>query len=317
MATLKDIAKATGVSMITVSRVINHPESVNEKTRIKVQKEIARVNYHPNVLAKALVKNQSNIIYVYVSQFNYIKSPFFLAVVTGIGEALGEKGYSMLVKTSWYNEETCDGCILMGFSNEEVERVKALAKRKPVCILGSLDNINSVSINNYDGMKSLTNQVLSKGKKKIAYLTLKYNSPFVSERYEGFKDAIKESHKKVKVDYLYAEQESNSAYLTIKEYISKGKHPDVIMCTTDQLALGTLRALRERGIDVPGDIGVTGFDGFGLQDLTYPKLTTVHIPIYEAGKALADKIIALIEHKNTLPFTNTLMETFILERESL
>lgn len=317
MATLKDIAKATGVSVITVSRVINHPESVNEKTRLKVQKEIKRVNYHPNILAKALVKNQSNIIYVYVSPYNDIKSPFFLAVVTGIGEALGEKGYSMLVKTSWYNEETCDGCILMGFSNEEVDRVQRLAMRKPVAILGILDNINSVGINNYEGMKELTEYVLGKGKKKIVYVTLKFNSPFITERYRGFKDAVKESHKKVKVDYLYSDYASNSAYIAVKEYLEKGKQPDVIMCVTNQLALGALRALRELNIDVPGKIGVTGFDGFGLQDLTYPKLTTVNIPIYEAGKALADKIINLVESKNTLPFTHTLIETFILERESV
>ena len=95
MATLKSIAKATGYSVITVSRVINTPEKVKESTRKIIEAEIERQNFRPNILARALVQNRTNIIFVYIPPDIEAINPFFLHVVSGIGEVLGEKGFSL------------------------------------------------------------------------------------------------------------------------------------------------------------------------------------------------------------------------------
>ncbi|OQC10230.1 MAG: Catabolite control protein A [Tenericutes bacterium ADurb.Bin087] len=317
MATLKDIAKATGFSVITVSRVINTPHLVKEKTRAIIEAEIARQNFKPNVLARALVQNRTNIIYVYIPADIDAINPFFLHVVSGIGEVLGEQGFSLLLKRTWYNNEDCDGCIFMGLSSEDEAKVFALSQIKPVCVFGFVEGVSSVDIDNYQGLFLMTNHVLSRGYRKLTYLGIDEPRRFIRQREKGFNDAVMNKSGELTLNYLYAKNNENAAYKVVGNSLKQDKMPEVIVCASDDMAIGAIRAIKEKGLEVPRDVAVTGFDGLGTQEVAHPRLTTIHQPIYEAGKALAHRIIALIESKNNLPTNHTFIETTILHRESL
>ncbi len=317
MATLKSIAKATGYSVITVSRVINTPEKVKESTRKIIEAEIERQNFRPNILARALVQNRTNIIFVYIPPDIEAINPFFLHVVSGIGEVLGEKGFSLLLKRTWYNNEDCDGCIFMGLSGADEAKVYELSKVKPVCVFGYVEGVTSVDVDNYQGLLLMTNHVLSKGYKKITYLGIDESRRFIRQREKGFNEAILSKKDKLTVNYLYAKNNEKSAYKVVGNSLELGIIPEVIVCATDDMAIGAIRAIKEKGMEVPRDIAVTGFDGLGTQEVAHPRLTTIHQPIYEAGKALANRIILLSENKNNLPVKHTFIKTDILHRESL
>lgn len=317
MATLKDIAKATGFSVITVSRVINSPHLVKEKTRKIIEAEIARQNFKPNVLARALVQNRTNIIYVYIPADIDAINPFFLHVVSGIGEVLGEKGFSLLLKRSWYEGEDCDGCIFMGLSAEDEAKVFELSKTKPVCVFGYVEGVSSVDVDNYQGLYLMTSHVLSKGYRTLTYLGIDDYRRFILQRKKGFSDAVMSQKDKITVKYLAAKNNENDAYKVVGQSLKQGDTPEVIVCATDDMAIGAIRAIKEKGLEVPRDIAVTGFDGLGTQEVAHPRLTTIHQPIYEAGKALAHRIITLIENKNELPVNHAFIETTIIHRESI
>lgn len=317
MATLKDIAKATGFSIITVSRVINEPHKVKKETREIIEAEIKRVNFKPNILAKALVQRKTNIIYVYIPAALEPNNLFFMNVVSGIGELLGEQGYSVLIKRSWYNGEDCDGCILMGLNVGDEARVQELAKKIPVCVFGYVPEVTSIDIDNFDGIYQITKQVLEKGHDRIVYVGIDQQERFVKNREEGFRKAINEFKPEAKTQMFKFHNNEISAYAGVNQLLKQGLKPEVFICASDDMAIGALRAIKKHGFQVPHDVKITGFDGLGTDEVAYPQLTTVRQPIYKAGRELAMHIIELIKRKNQGPYEHILIKPMIIERETL
>lgn len=317
-STLKEIAKATGFSIITISRVINHPEKVHEATRLIIQEEIEKRGYHPNNIAKALVSNKTNIVFVYIPiDYNH-NSPFYVQVLAGIGEGLGNRGYSMLLKHGWYANESCDGIILMGLTSQDEMRLTKLCENHHVVVFGHSEFANSIDVNNRYGAKAITALALSSGYTNLAYVSVDQDRKFVLDRLEGYKDAHREMNRRYKNDLIVSTSNNEiGGYQAGKNLLAMSVRPDAIICASDDIALGVMRAAREKGLEIPRDIGVTGFDGLGTERLSYPKITTVRQPIYEIGNKLANFIIDRIEKKASDAIQNHFYEPEIIINETL
>ncbi|MGI6714131.1 MAG: LacI family DNA-binding transcriptional regulator [Bacilli bacterium] len=317
MATLKDIAKATGFSIITVSRVVNEPHKVKPATRAIIEAEIKRVNYKPNVLARALVQRKTNIIYVYIPAAYAPNNLFFMNVIAGIGEFLGEQGYSLLLKRTWYNKEDCDGCIFMGLNVEEEKKVAELAQELPVCVFGYAPDVTSIDIDNFDGIYQMTRYVLEKGYDQLVYVSIAQEDRFVKDREHGFQRAIRDVQPAVRHLMLKVHNNENAAFQGVMQLLNDGKNPRVLICASDDIAIGAMRALKNHGLRVPEDVKITGFDGLGMDEVAYPQLTTVRQPIYTAGRELAIHIIDLINRKNKGPYQHIQIKPKVIKRDTL
>jgi LacI family transcriptional regulator len=291
--TLKDIAKATGYSVITISRVLTNPSKVKEKTRLTIQKAIAEAGYHPNNVARALVSKRTNIIYVYIPADLTVNSPFFVQVVAGIGEGLGNLGYSMLLKRTWYDGEASDGVILMGLSEEDDSRLSDLTKQKKVVVFGNNELANCIDVNNRLGMAMAGDYAFANGYRHLAYASIAQERKFIHDRENGFFDSVRRQGLNPQDCPLVSVPNNEvGGYEAGLKLLKKKDRPDCVVCASDDIAIGLLRAAKELNISVPGELGITGFDGLGSELISHPRLTTIHQPIYEVGKELAKFIVS-------------------------
>ncbi len=295
--TLKGLAKITGYSAITISRALNKPELVKEKTREKILYAINKYHYSPNNVAKALVYNRTNIIYLYVPYDLDPTNQFVLQVSAGVSGYLGEHGYSVLLSKKWYNHEAVDGLILMGLSLKDEENLKTLAFEKPLVLFGHSESFDCVDVDNIKGMEMITEYALSKGYKKLAFIGIDENRKFTQDRFQGYKNILKKNN--IKYDEkltIFTENNANSGLLAGKKLMLNNPDIDCILCSSDDQAAGVMQAANQVNRKVPESLGITGFDGLGKELIITPQLTTIHQPIYEIGVELAKLLLKKITH---------------------
>ncbi len=307
--TLKQISEATGYSLITISRAINCPNKLKPKTLETVLKAIEEVGYSPNNVAKALTSGKTNIVYIYIPDDIPSTNLFFMNVVAGIGETLGEYGYSMLVRKKWYHNEVCDGIIMMGLGKDDEARAKELANKKHVVLFGHIDDVDSMDIDNYQGTNMITEYAISKGYQNLLYLSIDQIRNFINDREKGFLDAVRE-YPTINYQIDRCLNKTSSAYKFMHNNFFKYEDVDCIVCASDDIALGVVQFLKENNIKIPEEIAVSGFDGLGAEKASMPKITTVRQPIYEIGKLLAKRLIDKMENdelKNELRFVSPIL----------
>jgi DNA-binding LacI/PurR family transcriptional regulator len=301
MTTLKDIAKYAKVSVMTVSRVINTPELVKGETREKVNRAIKVLNYSQNTLAKALVKGYTHIIYIYIPSTYEITTPFVSETVASIGERLGEYGYSFFFGRKPYSDELCDGVIYTGLNIEDEDDFISLSSKKPAVLFGNSERFpNRVDIDNYFGEYLMTEKMIEKGKKKLAYIGLKYNALYAKQRHRGFLNCLKEHG--IAFDdrfIILGDNSEGEGFNNAKRILESdgGDKIDGIVCASDIIGIGVIHYLKRIKAKIPEDIAVGGFDGFGFEKMIYPSLATIKQPLYDAGRLLADKIVENIKSK--------------------
>lgn len=299
--TLKGLSKITGYSAITISRALNKPELVKEKTREKILFAIEKYHYSPNNVAKALVYNRTNIIYLYVPYNLDPTNQFVLQVSAGISGYLGEHGYSVLLSKKWYQHEAVDGLILMGLTLEDETNLRSLAFEKPLVLFGHSDNVDCIDVDNHRGMEMITEYVISKQYKNIAFLGINENKKFTRDRYEGYINAlVKHNIKHDKQNSVFTDNNANSGYIATMNLLKSNPTIDCIVCSSDDQAAGVVQAANDLGRNIPLDFGVTGFDGLGKELIIKPQLTTIHQPIYEIGVELAKSLLKKIHHPRSV-----------------
>lgn len=296
MATIVDIAKETGYSLMTISRAFNNPEKVKAETLEVILKTAERLNYYPNHVARSLVNGKTNIINVYIPKELSATEPFVMQTIASIGEKLGEHSYSFLLSRTFTDAVSCDGMILMGMTAEEENMVAQKGLSKPTILYGNNEHIESwVDVDNYNGEKIAVNYLIEKGKKKIAYLGPPLYMHYALERLNGYKDCLKENSIIIDEELIIIKDNNERAgYLATMELISKNKEIDSIVCGSDSMAVGCITALKEKGIDVPQSINVIGYDGFGYEKLVNPRLTTIKQPLFEVGIKIAENLLSTI-----------------------
>ena len=299
MSTLADVAKKTGLSAMTVSRCFNDAEKVKKDTRELVMQAAKELNYMPNSIARSLVRRETKIIFVYIPAGLEISHPFVMQAIAAIGEVLGQSGYSFLLSRKFYKNENCDGIIAMGLTIEDEKAFKDLSMKKPAIVFGNSAYFNNwVDVDNYDGSYQMAEYVFNKGYKDVAYIGIKNPEHFSVQRMKGFSDCAAKYGIDAKIKLCSNDEQHG--YSSAKKILEERPGVKAIVCASDLLAMGAMRAAKSKGLSVPDDIAVTGFDGLGYENIMHPAVTTVAQPVVEVGKILAGKMIEALKTKKPM-----------------
>ena len=330
MVTIKDVSRRAKVSRSTVSRIIAGNGYVSDSARQAVEQAIAELGYRPNQMARGLRSHRSNIIGVVVVD---IAAPFHAQMVGGIQTRCRESEKNILVASGYADcdEETqallelidrsCDGLIIYLENPIGAEPKSIISKSKiPVVVIGGAEcevAQGSVRIDNFTGARDATRYLLGKGHRHIAYFAGNAEYHDTRERLRGIDAALAEAGLSRGDIYLdqgeYSETFGHAAAMRL---FAATRSVTAIFCGDDDVAAGALLAAKQRGLSVPHDISIMGFDdNFHARHLT-PALTTVRQPTDVAGRAAADLLLEIIEGK-PLTSTDITIPAEIVVRESV
>jgi DNA-binding LacI/PurR family transcriptional regulator len=295
VTTLKEVADLAGVAPMTVSRVINNPDAVREKTRLKVEAAIRELKYSPNIAAKSLAANRCGIIDVYIPESIDMSNPFVMHLIAGISSVLSENYYSFFILRNKYCEHQCDGYIVTGLLKNEIQEFAQFAneRNRPVALFGHTDiqEVDCLDVDNIAGAKFGVEHLIELGHRKIAMINVLEDKDYTVDRLEGYKLALKEHGIPFDPDLVvYAPNSVDGGEQAAYQLMSRGEM-SAIFCATDTMAIGVASRLRNLGHSIPENISLVGFDGLGHQLLANPTLTTIKQPIYELGMMLANTLL--------------------------
>jgi LacI family sucrose operon transcriptional repressor len=323
MKTIADIAQLAGVAKSTVSRYLNGG-SISESTKRKIERVINETGYVPNTFAQSLKAKRPNIIGTIVPRLDSFAAS---QILIGIDEKLRELNYQMLISnTSQDLEREIES--IYSLSNQKVAGIIILATqitkahleafneiKLPVILVGQQhDKVYSLIHNDESAAYDIGKYVLEKGHRKIGYLGVTEKDIAVGvKRKEGFKRAISEKEN-CEVRYYETSFKMDDAVKMASNIIDTF-NPSILVCATDNIALGVLKAAHLKGIRVPSDLSITGFGGYEVTEIIHPGLTTVKFYYKDAGRGAADGLIKLVTGEE-IP-SLILSEYEILERESV
>lgn len=306
--TIKDVAKKAGVSISTVSRVINNSKPVTDEIKRKVLDVIEETGYVPNPLARSLVTKKSQLIGVVVPE---VSDSFVNEILNGIEEIARMYNYDILLSNTYSdkNEEMrsinllrakqIEGMVMISWNleKEQIDFIENCGIPTTYISKTARDyDIPTVSVNNQKATYDMTKHLISQGHKKIAFImTSAGDTRLEKERLDGYKSALEENgiefdEKLVRhggVDY-------NNGYESAKDILENGIVPDAMFVTGDEAAVGAMNAVFDKGYSVPNDISVAGFNDVKIAKMYRPKLTTVHQPLYDMGAVAIRMVIKMI-----------------------
>lgn len=334
MANIKEVAKAAGVSSSTVSRVINHSPSISDETKEKVFNVIKAMNYSPSSIAKALTNNKSYTVtlLVDVDDEKSFQNPFFYEIMHGIEKFVYKKEYSLIVANlnttmkkesilDWLvKSKRTDGVILpSSILNSHI--VKDLKREGvPFVAIGETTHLKEsfswVDIDNKKGAEMATYELLNNGFSRIAFIGLDKNKIFSNRRYEGYCSALEKSDLQLdKLIVIECINNKNEGYTQMKKLLESNSAPDAVICADNTISIGVIRAIQEKGLSIPKDIGIISFDTNQVAELLYPTVSTVNVNLFELGYQSAKILFEHIENNHTLD-QGLLISTNIETRET-
>lgn len=327
MPTISDVAAKAGVSVATVSRVINGSSKVSPETLIKVKQAIAELNYRPNLLGRALRKTKSERVLVLLPN---IANPFYAEIVKGIEDVANKNGYSIMLCNTDSNLERekkyikmlkshlADGAILMA-SEMTCEELTELSHEIPIvqcCEYKVGIPITHVSIDNEMAAYKAVNHLIGLGHKKIAFIGAKNQFLSSSLRKDGYIRALNEAGIDFDPAYCgYGDYSYKSGFRIMKQLLSLEARPTAVFCISDLMAVGAIRSAMEEELRVPEDLAVCGFDNIYFSRMFKPTLTTVSQPMHDLGCTAMEALINIIEEKSTEQM-HYFMEHELIIRES-
>lgn len=319
MVGIKDIAKQAGVSVSTVSNVLNNKKNVGEDTRDKILKICEELSYYPNMAGKGLKSGKPNTILFNFSDFD---RSFYLKIINGISDYVNDNDFDLIICTDkscekYMNNSLTSGSIILDKKMKDEVLNRIAAENYPIVVLDRiLENpwIKSVVVNNYEPMYELIQGVIDRGYKSFGFVGGPEETADNKERYRAFRDALAANHIEFQQkSYFAGNYREKSGYTAAKILMLSRELPDCLVCANDNMAIGAMKAFRENGLRVPKDIAVTGFDNCDLAEAM--GLTTVSIPNYERGYIAARYLIENIRgQKNVETFK---IEAKIIFRDSV
>lgn len=331
MATsIKDVAREARVSIATVSRVLNDIDVVNEDTKKKVLDAIQKLGYRPNIVARSLKTQRTKTIGILIPD---ISSQFYPDIVRGAEDGANIYDYNVILCNSDFDiekekeylrvlkEKMVDGVIYMSsLLNEEIlDLINELDLKTILVETRDKENrLPSVTIDNVKATYESTKYLIGKGKKNIAFVGVgKDSSNAWGDRYIGYEKAMQEAGMKIDEDLVYFDNTRIKAgYLAADKFVNSNKKFDGVICASDETAMGVINGLREKGINVPNDVSVVGFNNISISSMFYPKLTTVSQPSYDMGSVAMRMLIKLLNGK-TLEKSQYVLDYQLVERDSV
>jgi len=331
---MKDIARMAKVSRTTVSFVLNNRTDmkISKATRKKVLKIAKELDYYPHAIATSLVKKKTRTIgLVLCQQLGSIFSDALIPqVLLGVSTVALKKDYKILLqyiensekKGTYYKlvrEKRIDGIILSGPRSDDVELLRLKDEDFPIVLMGQIekDNFSCSDIDNIKAAKEAVSHLISHGHKKIAIIT---NAPlnYTASKFRllGYKKALREN------SIAYDEKligignfTPQSGFEVMQKLLSLKKLPTAVFVASDVVAFGVMDAIKKKGMKIPQDIALAGFDNVSLSEYVDPPLTTVNLPGFDIGKNVANLLIDIIE-KNENKNKKIILEAHMVIRKS-
>lgn len=333
--TIKDIAKALGLSTSTVSRALRDSYEISPETKKIVLEYAQKINYQPNPIALSLKERRSRSIGVIVCE---IANSFFSQVINGIESIAYNSGYNVIIAQSresferelmnlqYLTSRSIDGLIIsVSTETNDFTSFKQLhEKALPIVFFDRIvDDINThkVIADNYKGAYEATIHLVKNGYDRIAILANAEVLSITKERLAGYRAALTDNSIEPRDAYVkychHGGMILSEVEGAMNDLLSLEERPDAIFASADKLTTGCLRILKARQIDVPGEIALTGFSNTDLTELLQPSLTVVKQPAFEMGEVAMQFLIQLIESKRPVTdFETRVLPTQLFVRES-
>lgn len=328
--TLEDIGRLAGVSRSTVSRVINDSTNVRPGVRERVLEVIGRTGYTPNAAARSLVSGRTGLIGLVIPSrvHSLFEDPYFGRLIQGISAASNRSGaaLTLFLLQNESEEEALfprvahpgflDGLILTATRMRDPLLAKMAATDVPIVVVGrpDFDAVSYVDVDNHGGARMMAAHLCDQGYRRIGLVGAPTDTTAGLDRLNGFVEGLAESgialnpHLRADGDYSEA-----SGYRAMQRIILH--RPDAVFAASDIMAMGALRALRDHGIDVPGDVALAGFDGSSGSETAVPPLTTVLQDVHASGVRTVEVLNSLIDGRTSAPIVD-IQEVRLIVRSS-
>lgn len=327
--TIKDVAKLAGVSISTVSRVMNNSKPVSPEAKRKVLDAINKLGFKPNELARSLVMRKSNLVGVIVSDLGI---EYMAQLVRGAEEIGRVYKYDILLSSSYGSEDAInnaidflatkqvEGLVIISESISDESLLKLREAKIPFVLLDkyySSKNLHTVKIDYEKEEYKLIKYLLDSGHENVLLLETKDDNIVKKAKLEGYKKAVEDNNKKsfvIEIDGLT----SNDGYNIGKEVINLCKKNKIsaVACENDEVAIGFIDYCADNGINVPNDLTVTGFGDRSIASIYRPNLTTVAIPYYDIGAIAIRALIKRIKDEDDILTEDWIIDANLKIRQS-
>ncbi|MDQ0897991.1 LacI family DNA-binding transcriptional regulator [Paenibacillus sp. V4I7] len=325
--TIHDVARVANTSKSTVSRYLNG-QKVKKATEEALERAIITLNYHRNENARRLVMSRTNTIGIVVDNISNI---FYSGIIRGIEAVAIKKGYNCIFYSGTSNakqeasflhllfEGQVDGIILLSFQKRDpLELERMMDVPYPLALIGDhgeMDGLFSVDIDNASGVADLVTYLHELGHRRVAYISGPAHMGPIKYRLKGLQQKMHELHIEFRPEWVVSSDWTNQGgYEAMKELLKEEGFTAVI-ASSDETAIGALRALQEQGIQVPNQMSIVGFDDITLSSWVSPPLTTVRQPLQDVGMKAAEGLFAQIEGEE-VERTSHLFKPTLMIRQS-
>lgn len=310
MATIYEVSKLAGVSLATVSRVINNTVPVRESTKLKVEAAMKELGYRPNSVAQSLASNRSNSIGIVVSELG---GPFYGELLSRIVNEFRAEGKHVIIAAGhsdaalerdsieFLRSRNCDGLILHVESVDEQYLLELADADVPFVLINRMvEGIadRCVTLDNERGGYLATEYLLKQGHRDIAYVSGPMWKHDSQERYKGHQDALKAfGVKENPALFFEGDFQETGGVNGLTHLLAQSQPFSALVCANDEMASGAITVAHEVELEIPGQLAVIGFDNINFSHYTYPKLTTIDYPVAEIGQMAARWILKRVYQK--------------------
>jgi len=320
MANIQQVAEKAGVSVATVSRVLNNVKSVSSKTRLKVENAIKELNYEPSMLGRNLRNSESRLLLVLIPS---ISNPFYTEIINGIETIAIANHYNILLcetasdpkrENIYFNmvkNKLADGIISMDPTINR-QKLNELAEHHSIILCSEYEeggSIPYVTIDHKLAAYQAVKHLIKLGNKKIALINSDETFLYARQRREGYEKALKEFDLPIRKEWICHTEhlEFEHGVHAMRKLLQLNERPTAVFAVSDTLAIGALKEINVRGLRVPDEIAIVGFDKISFSNMTNPTLTTVAQPMYKMGCTAANMLINRIKGKQ--------VESIVLDHE--
>jgi LacI family transcriptional regulator len=326
--TIDVIAKKTGVSKTTVSRVLNNRPYVDALTKQKILDFIEETGFTPQKSAINLSVGKTNIIGLLVPS---LSNPYSLTVIQGVAEKIAQGNYELMLYTTGLSEtnqkrflqkistKNVDGLIvLLPRDSSDLEK-QLVISNLPIVLIdhrGIDTHLHSISVTNEKGSYDATEHLIGLGHERIGFITGVMDFGCSRDRLQGYQVSLANHGIPYTSEYVSeGDFTESSGYKAARKLLSLPNRPTAIFCSNDDMAIGAMRAAQEKGLKLPSDLSLVGFDDTVRASMAYPPLTTIKQPLFKMGETAAVLVKSLIDGE-TVESVNIVLNTELIIRGS-
>lgn len=305
---IKSVAKKAGVSVATVSRVLNHPDAVAPDTKEHILNVMESLDYRPNWMARGLKLNRTGVIALLIPEITDIG---YMEIAKGVEDVAHQKSYNIMLcsteddknKEKGYIENfidrKVDGIILVSTYLKKSDLVQIRKQDISVVLIGKNEELSGENLVYTDyraAAAEATRHMIEIGYKRIGVICGSRPKLENADKLEGFRKTMEEEGLVSPPEYFFSEENSlEGGYLAASRMLNLRERPQAIFVTSDIMAIGAMEKIKQSGLSIPGDIAVVGFDNLKISGYFEPKLTTVTKPVYRMGLVAARLLFDVME----------------------